>query len=308
VVNCLVVGGNGFLGSYVVDALVNAGHQVSVFDRFSTETPVYNADGVRRIVGDFMNRAQVRDALVGQHSVFHFLSTTTPASAENEPTLDIRTNVSASVDFLQLAVDAGASRIYFASTGGAIYGDHDLERITEEVIPAPVSPYAIGKQSIEGYLRYFGVKYGLSSTSFRISNPYGARQRVTRKQGVIPIFLHRIAEGLSIDVYGDGSAVRDYIYASDVARMIVATVEQPILHPVYNIGSGEGTALADLVELAREITGRDVIVRRTEVPRTFVSRAVLDISRYAAEFGRPELVSLRRGIELTWQHTLEQLA
>jgi UDP-glucose 4-epimerase len=303
-----VVGGNGFLGSHVVDALAEAGHEVSVFDRFSTESTTYAATGVRRILGDFMNHAHVREAVAGQQYVFHFLSTTTPASAENDPTLDVRTNVSASIDFFRFAVDAGVERVYFASTGGAIYGDHGTSALTEDVLPEPVSPYAIGKQAIEGYLRYFRVKHGLESTSFRISNPYGARQRITRKQGVIPIFLHRIAEGLPIDIYGDGSAVRDYIYAGDVARMIVAAVGPPTAHSVYNIGSGEGTSLAELVELAREVTGRDVVVRTTGQPPTFVDRVVLDTSRYAAEFGRPELVPLRRGMELTWQHTLEQLA
>jgi UDP-glucose 4-epimerase len=145
VTRCLVVGGNGFLGSYVVDALVAAGHEVSVFDRFSSESATYRSAGVRRFAGDFLNHADVRGAVEGQQAIFHFLSTTTPASAEDEPTLDVRTNVAASIDLFQFAVDAGVSKVYFASTGGAIYGDHGLGSITEEMLPEPVSPYAIGK-------------------------------------------------------------------------------------------------------------------------------------------------------------------
>jgi UDP-glucose 4-epimerase len=308
VARCLVIGGNGFMGSYVVDELVAAGHDVSVFDRFSTDAPSYDADGVRKFAGDFLNHADVREAVAKQDYVFHFLSTTTPASADNEPTLDLRTNVAASVDLFELAVAAGVRKVYFASTGGAIYGDQNLSLISEGTLPEPVSPYAIGKQAIEGYLRYFAVRWGLDSTSFRISNPYGDRARVTRRQGVIPIFLHRIAAGQPIDVYGDGSAVRDYVYVRDVARMIVATVDRPTQFPVYNIGSGTATSLSELIGLAREVTGRSVEVRPTVAPKTYVDRAVLDISRYVAEFGAPELTPLRDGLELTWRHVLEQRA
>ena len=305
---CLVIGGNGFLGSYLVDALSGAGHEVRVFDRFSAGVASYRAAGIDRFVGDFLNHADVRQALRGQEYVFHFLSTTTPASAEDDPTLDVRTNVASSIDLFQFAVEAGVSRLFFASTGGAMYGDRDVERLTEDMLPAPVSPYAIGKQAIEGYLRYFAVKSGLASTTFRISNPYGPRQPLTRKQGVIPIFLQRIALGQPIELLGDGSSVRDYIYAEDVARMIVATIDRPNRYPVYNIGSGHGTSVSELVELAKELTGRSVITRELPAPSTFVARAVVDTSRYVAEFGRPELVPLRAGMQLTWEQTLEQLA
>jgi UDP-glucose 4-epimerase len=173
VARCVVVGGNGFLGSYMVDELVAQGHEVTAFDRFSASTPAYTASGVRTVVGDFLNTADLHDMLGGQDYVFHFLSTTTPASAEDDPSLDVRTNVSQSVQMLELAVEAGVSKVYFASTGGAIYGDQDAPLIGEDSLPVPVSPYAIGKQAIEGYLRYFHRKHGLESVSFRISNPYG---------------------------------------------------------------------------------------------------------------------------------------
>ena len=200
--NCLVVGANGFLGSHLVDVLSARGHHVTAFDRFSGEQR-YTATGVRRLVGDFMNRADLRGALEGQQHVFHFLSTTSPATSEGDPTLDVRTNVAGSIALFELAVDAGVERIAFASTGGAIYGDQTSALITEQALAMPISPYAIGKLTIEGYLRYFERKHGLQSVSFRISNPYGPRQHPHTKQGVIPIFLQRIAEGLPVTVLGD---------------------------------------------------------------------------------------------------------
>ena len=305
--DCLVIGGNGFLGSHLVDALVERGHRVSAFDRFSSE-PLYTAKGVTRLVGDFRNRAELSDALAGQQNVFHFLSSTTPATSEDDPILDVHTNLADSVALLELAVGAGIRRVFFASSGGTIYGDQPAERITEDALPLPISPYAIGKLAIEGYLRYFQRKHGLESVSFRISNPYGPRQHPNKKQGVIPIFLQRIAEGLPITVLGDGTMTRDFVYVEDVARMVADTVEGTPAHPVYNIGSGHGATVNDVLALAREITGREISVRYAPRPVTFVDRSVLDVGRYAAEFGRGASVSLREGMELTWRDTLEQLA
>jgi UDP-glucose 4-epimerase len=301
VANCLVVGGNGFLGSELVDALVAAGHEVTAFDRFSQSEPLWQADGVERIAGDFFDTADLSAAVVGRDYVFHFLSTTTPATAEADPTLDLRTNVAQSVELFRLAADAGVQHVYFASTGGAMYGDAGQGLLSEETVAAPVSPYAIGKLAIEGYLRYFRRTRGLASTVFRISNPYGPRQHPRKQQGVIPIFLDRIAQGLPVTIYGNGTPVRDFIYAPDAIRMITATVGEPTLHDLYNIGGGEAVTIAQVLALAKEITGLPVTVEHRELPATFIDRVVLDIDRYTTEFGAPDLLPLRDGIERTWR-------
>jgi len=304
VARCLVIGGNGFVGSWLVDQLVRDGHEVAVFDRFSAGI-VYRSSSVRRVVGDFMNLANVRTALAGQEYVFHFLSTTTPASAEDDPTLDVRTNIASSIELFQLAVDAGVSGLYFASTGGAIYGDQPPGSITEEALPLPMSPYAIGKLAIEGYLRYFERKHGLSSVTFRISNPYGPRQRANKKQGVIPIFLHAALEHEPLTQYGDGSMVRDFIYVEDAARMMAAVVGRNAQHRVYNIGSGLGHSVAEVIDVVRTVSGTAVEVVQLPTPSTYVDRIVLDTTRYTAEFGPSEFLSLDEGTRRTWAAMLE---
>lgn len=303
---CLVVGGNGFLGSHVVDELAALGHEVTAFDRFSSRPAAWSAAGVATIRGDFMDTSALRAAVEGQDHVFHFLSSTTPVTADGDPSLDIRTNVAQSVELFKAAAEAGVSRVYFASTGGAMYNSHSDDPVSELTLPHPVSPYAIGKQAIEGYLRYFHQKHGLESVSFRISNPYGARQPSDRKQGVIPIFLHRIAAGLPIEVFGDGSMVRDYIYVTDAVRMIAQTIDQPLRHTLYNVGSGVGTSVAELVELAKEITGMPVTVEHRDPLPTAVDTVVLETERYAEEFGPQTLVSLRDGMKRTWDATLAE--
>jgi UDP-glucose 4-epimerase len=298
--NCLVIGANGFIGSHLVDELVGNGHSVTAFDRFSHEIGQFIAPGVRQLAGDFLNQAEVADAVIGQDYVFHFVSTTTPATAENDPTLDVRTNISSSIELFESCVAAGVRKVIFASTGGAIYGDHGGIKLTEEMVPLPVSPYAIGKLAIEGYLRYFGAKHGLDSVSFRISNPYGPRQRSNKKQGVIPIFLHRIAAGQPITVFGDGQMIRDYLYVTDAVRMIAGTVGQHTSHSLYNIGSGEGATLNEVLTVIERVTGVAPLIESRPTPSTFIDRVVLDTDRFTTEFGYDRFVTLEDGIAATW--------
>lgn len=303
---CLVIGANGFLGSHLVDELTRRGHDVTAFDRFSASQPLYGAENVATVVGDFLNHADVARALVGQELVFHFVSTTTPMSAEDDPTLDVRTNVASSIDLFGLCVEAGVRKVYFASTGGAIYGDQAGAPLTELALPQPVSPYAIGKLTIERYLHYFERKYALRSVALRISNPYGPRQGANKVQGVIPIFLRRLHQGLPLTIFGDGSMVRDYLYVTDAARMVADTAGLDTAHSLYNIGSGVGTSITDLVETIRQVTGRSPEVEYAPVPQTFVDHAVLDVGRFDQEFGVSDTVSLRAGVDLTWQGILKE--
>jgi UDP-glucose 4-epimerase len=301
VARALVVGANGFIGSHLVDALVGAGHEVAAFDRFSTGTPTFEAPGVRMIRGDFLSRSDLDDAVRGQELVFHLLSTTTPATAEGDPTLDIRTNLVQTVQLLESCVRAGARRVYFGSTGGAIYGSQGHEEYAEVDLAMPVSPYGIGKLSVEHYLHFFRAKYGLESTILRISNPFGPRQRPNRRQGLIPIALRQISQGLPVTRYGDGSMVRDYIFVDDLVRMIMAMVGRETRFDVYNMGSGHGTSVTEVFESLRRVTGRDFEVREEPVPPTFVDRVVLDTRRYRQEFPAVDLTSLDDGIERTWE-------
>ena len=302
---CLVIGGNGFVGSWIVDELVARGHDVTALDRFSAGSTTYRSDRVTRLVGDFMNHSTVREALAGQEFVLHFLSTTTPASAENDPTLDVRTNIASSIELFQMCVSAGVSCVYFASTGGAIYGDQPAGAIREDALPLPISPYAIGKLTIEHYLRYFHRKFGLKSVSFRISNPYGPRQHSNKTQGVIPIFLNAARRGEPLVRYGDGSMVRDFIYVEDAAKLIANVVGQRVNYDVYNIGSGSGHSVSEVLQVVREVSGIEVEVIERVQPSTYVDHIVLDTFRYAQEFGMIDFVSLHEGVKRTWTELIQ---
>ncbi len=297
---CLVVGGNGFLGARLADELAESGHEVSAFDRFSRGHQTFKSARVKRIVGDFLSRADLESAVNGQDFVFHFLSTTTPATADSEPTLDIRTNISQSVELLELAAEAGVSRFFYASSGGAIYGAQPDERYSEDMPLAPISPYGIGKLAVERYLEYFSMKNGLRSTSLRISNPYGANSNTSKRQGIIPIVLNRIQDGEPIVKLGDGSMVRDYIYVDDLIARVVRMLDTEPQHPVYNLGSGQGHSVNQVLDAIRSVTGEDFDVVTAPKPPTFVDRVILDVGRYREEYGTHPDLSLHDGISRTW--------
>ena len=294
------------MGSHLVDMLVEAGHEVAVFDRFSTTSTRYVSTSVTAIVGDFVDNVQVSHALHGQEFVFHFLSFTTPVTAEGDPSLDIETNLTLTVSMLRSAALQGVRKIFFASTGGAIYGPQQQESFTENDRTLPVSPYAIVKLSIENYLRYFKATFGLDYMVFRISNPYGARQKAATPQGLIPVALHRLQAGLPIVRFGDGSMVRDYVHANDVTKMISIALAGGGSFDTYNVGRGEGHTVDQVLQMIKNVTQLNFDVTVTEMPVTFVQRSVLNMDRFRSDFGRFDYVPLEDGIARTWdemQHT-----
>lgn len=302
----LVIGGNGFIGSHLVDALVDRGFAVSVFDQFSRSAPHWERPGPKIIDGNFLNRGDVAEAVKGMDLVVHMLSTTDPATARNDPTLDLRTNVLGSVALFEECVAAEVGHVYYSSSGGAIYGDQNQRLFSEESRTLPISPYAIGKLTIESYLRFFSREYGLRSTTFRISNPYGTRQNPHKRQGIIPIFLRDLLFGRPLTVMGDGSMVRDYIYVNDLARILAEMMSVGPKEQVYNVGSGVPTSINDIVRCVLEVTGKSPEITRIEAPTTYVKHVTLDISRLRGEFGEFEITPLEEGIGKTWEEIREQ--
>ncbi|WP_327015916.1 NAD-dependent epimerase/dehydratase family protein [Cryobacterium sp. MP_3.1] len=299
----MIIGANGFIGSHLVDELVRRGHTVRAFDRFSSQHRSYVSDQVESMAGDFLNDADLKRAVLGQDVVYHFLSTTTPATAQADPTMDVRTNVAQSIALLQSCVQVGVRRVYFASTGGAIYGDQSLTEYKEEDATLPISPYGIGKLSIENYLRYFRVTEGLESVVLRISNPYGPRQTGNRGQGLIPIALKQIAAGNPVVRLGDGSMVRDYLYVEDLVRMIGLMSDTEPRHSMYNLGSGHGASVNEVLTVIGEVLGREFKIVGRDSPATYVSKVILNTDRFHDEFRDTNLTSLHTGIA----NTLQQL-
>ncbi len=299
---CLVLGGNGFIGSHLAEGLVKAGYDVKIFDNFKRGTKNLDAiiDKIEIIKGDFWNEDDVCDALKDIDFLFHYISTTTPATAIKNPICDIESNIIGSVKLFQNAVLNNVKKIIFPSSGGTIYGDSTGVPMKETDQLNPINPYAISKLTIEKYLHYFNQVHGMDYTILRYSNPYGERQNPSGKQGVIPIFLNKIKHGEQPVIYGDGSMVRDYIYVKDAVDATLAIFKEKTNEKVFNVGSGYGVSLNELIDIMSDVVGQKILPYYTENSGTYIPKIVLDISRIQNTTGWRPTTELSDGVNKTW--------
>jgi UDP-glucose 4-epimerase len=305
-----VLGANGFLGSHIVDALAARGHLVIAFDKFDSRPNQFAlAQNVRVVDGDFFNAAELSLALVDADTVIHLVSTTTPIAAEADPIRDIAQNLLGSVTlFQQCAALSNVQRVVFSSSGGTVYGPAIAALLHEDMPTRPVSPYGICKLATENYLAFFGATTGLSSVSLRVANPYGDRQPLGRNQGVIPVFIENLLQGRPVMVYDDGAMVRDFIHIWDVSAAFVTVVEaESPQHRVYNVGSGVGKSVAEVLNTVAKAIDVVPVVEHQPTPRSFVPAAVLDTTRFRSEFGWEPQLELAAGIAQTVAYVRQAL-
>lgn len=297
---CLIFGGNGFIGSHLVEELVKEGYDVAVFDKSDIKKLDPIIDKIDIIKGDFLNENDVSSAMKDIDFVFHYISTTTPAIATKDPIYDIESNIIGSVKMFQCATKNNVKKIIFSSSGGTIYGEKVNVPCGEMDPVNPVNPYAISKLTIEKYLHYFNYIYGIDYTIFRYSNPYGERQSPLGKQGVIPIFLNKIKHYENPVIYGDGSMVRDYIYIKDAISATIAVLEKKTNEKIFNVGSMKGTSINELINIMSEVTSQKIIPEYIE-NTNYIPKIILDISRIKKEVGWEPTVDIHEGIKRTWQ-------
>lgn len=298
---CLVLGGKGFIGSHLVDGLLAAGHAVRVLDR--ADVPPLSAPAAIPQVewhdGDFTHEATVRQALDGCDVCFHLVSTTLPKSSNDDPLFDVESNVKGTVRLLNHAVSSGVKKVVFTSSGGTIYGIPQTIPIPETHPTDPISSYGITKLAIEKYLHLFSHLHKLDYTTLRISNPYGERQRTRASQGAIAIFLGRVLRGETIDIWGDGTTLRDYVYIGDVTEALMMAAAHSGPERLFNIGSGAGLSLNDVLDEIERATG--LKSKRNYAPaRGFdVPRSVLSIARAKTGLGWEPRTSFAAGLNRT---------
>lgn len=300
---CLVLGADGFIGYHLTMGLLNAGHEVRAFCRLREGKPINLPEehsSMELFSGDFFKQGDLDRALSGIEYVFHLVSTTNPATSAQNPLLDIETNVRMSVELFQLCAAHKVRRVIFPSTGGAIYGRAVEHAFSEHDVAEPISPYAIGKQAIEGYLRFYDQAHDLDYLSFRISNPFGERQNIVGSQGVIPIFMKHLKDGSALTLYGDGSMIRDYIFVTDLTDAIVRSFDKPAKHHLYNLGNGLGVSLNQLIEKLERTTGMKAKIDSRPSRPSDIQNVVLDVSRFESEFGKLAKTPFEKALSTTW--------
>jgi UDP-glucose 4-epimerase len=287
----LVTGGAGFIGSHLVDALLDRGDAVSVVDDLSSGRRERVPDGVALHVTDI---AAIADAMAAERPdvVFHLAAQVDVRKSVADPAHDARVNVAGTASVLEAARVAGARRVLLASTGGALYGESAALPTPEASPLAPFSPYGASKAAAETYLALYTRLHGLSTMALRFGNVYGPRQDPHGEAGVIAIFAGASVEGREVTVYGDGSQTRDYVYVGDVVSGFLAAADSTATGPV-NVGTGIETSVLELVD-AIGVEPRFAPARTGEV-----ARSCLDVSRAAELLDWRAEVTLAEGIERT---------
>lgn len=295
----LVIGGNGFIGSHLTGRLLAEGHTVHVFDR-QPERYRKPIDGVIYHIQDFGNRAILADVLKHIDIVFHLVSTTVPKTSNNDPVFDVMSNVVESIYLLEQCAKKNVKKVVFVSSGGAVYGTPATLPVTEDSPLNPESSYGITKMTIEKYLSLFHHLYGLEYVIVRPSNPYGERQNFEGDQGVVAVFLGKLAKNETISVWGDGKAVKDYIYIDDLIDGIYKSAMCKTAHRIFNIGSGVGSSINDILKMMTKVVDRPITVKHLPKNVFDVTNIFLDISRAKNELCWSPKISLKVGLSRTW--------
>lgn len=303
-----VTGGTGFLGSHIVELLLQQGHDITVLTSSSSIHPNIQPfqDQINIVRGNFGNHQLVLQHLTAVDIIIHIAWTTVPKTASENPIYDAQSNIIGSIHLLEAAVEAKVKKVIFVSTGGALYGVPMYTPIDEQHPIRPISAYGISKMAFERYLHFFYQNKGLDYTIFRIANAYGTRQNLTKNQGVIGIWLQKILQHQAIEIWGDGEVVRDYIYATDVARSIVHSLDYIGKSKVFNIGSGVGYSLNEILQVCKQVSQKDPMVQYLDGRSFDVSVNILSIKRAQEVLGWQPIVSIEEGIQQTWDWLIKQ--
>lgn len=254
----LVTGGAGFIGSNLVDKLIEIGHTVVVVDNLSTG----NADFLSPLALFYQQDIRdykVLDMIFESHKfdyVFHLAAQISVPDSVKNPNKDAEINIMGTLNLLELCLKYGVKKLIFSSTGGAIYGDNAPIPTSEEYCPHPMSPYAISKLASENYIKFFSDQYSLNYSILRYSNVYGPKQTPKGEAGVVAIFTEKMLNNEETYIYGDGEQVRDFVHVYDVVEANIISLQKGDKE-VINISTNLKTTINELFDIMKKEIGYD---------------------------------------------------
>jgi UDP-glucose 4-epimerase len=309
---CLVTGGAGFIGSNLVQKLLDRGDSVRILDNFATgkrQNVTGFGDRVEVIEGDIRSYHIVREAVDGIDVIFHEAALPSVPRSIKDPITTHEVGVNGTLNVLQSARDCNVKRVIFASSS-SIYGNNPVLPKHEGLTPAPLSPYAVSKLTCEHYLQVFFQLYGLETVTLRYFNVFGPRQDPSSQySAVIPKFIALMRNGERPTIYGNGEQSRDFTYVDNVvhANLLAATVETGVAGGVFNAACHDQITLNDLVHSLNGAIGTSIEPMHTEPRLGDIQHSFAAIDKFKDATGYEPLVSFTEGIKRTVEWYSRQL-
>ena len=299
----LVTGGGGFIGSHIVERLLNDGERVRVLDNFATGSRANLLpfmDDIELVEGDLQSYERAHTAVRGCDAVFHQAALPSVPRSVQDPLTSNASNVIGTLNVLLAARDEGVRRVVFASSS-SVYGSNPTLPKVEDLPTLPFSPYAVAKLAAEGYCRSFTAVYGLETVALRYFNVFGPRQDpLSQYAAVIPNFITAALEGGTITINGDGEQSRDFTYVENVVEAnLAAMAAEGAAGKAYNVACGERVSLNDLVRQLAQLTGRELDPIHGPDRAGDVKHSQADISAAERDLGYRPIVDFEEGLRRT---------
>lgn len=301
-VNTLLLGGAGFIGTNLALSMVaDKRTRLTIADRnyekLSAIIPGSLNVTYKKI--DFSESTDFDELVKGQDVVYHLISTIIPGTSNRHIPEELSANIIVTAKLLDACVRQKVRKVVFLSSGGAVYGKKGQCPIEEDMVTYPITSYGVQKLTIEKLLYLYRYLYHLDYRVIRLANPYGPYQRPNGGLGVITTFLYKALLNEPIQVFGDGSVVRDFIYIDDAVKAIRKIADGESEYRIFNLGSGIGHSVKQIIEAIEKVLGKSLKVayvsgRKSDVPVNY-----LDISRYESLYGKLDHRPLEDGIRET---------
>ncbi len=293
----LVLGGQGFIGHNLCIKLKKQNHEVVVFSNNIDEDRLI--DDIVYIQGDFTKLENYSRMFDNVDIVYHLISTTNATNSNSNMIFDIESNVINTIKLLDIIKNKNIKKIIFTSSGGTVYGIPENIPINETDKNYPICSYGITKLMIEKYLHLYNYLYKLDYQILRVANPYGPFH-ISGNQGLINVYLNQLYNGQTLEVWGDGSVGRDYIYIDDLTEAMYLAMITPTIEKILNIGSGDVTTVNNVLDIIKSTISKEVIVEYKNSRSIDVPINVLDITKAKKELGWEPRIGLQEGIKLTY--------
>lgn len=297
----LILGGNGFIGSNLAEFFVKKGNSVIVFGKKESDYKNLDSifDKIKIIKGDFTD-SETLEKIFNKNNidiVINLVSSVIPATPFDEVVKN--TEINSTIKLLDIMNKNNVKKIVFLSSGGAIYGMNG-KKINKENSPTrPINFYGWLKLTLENYIQMCHRTQGIDYLILRVSNVYGERQNLKGCQGVVGITLGKLIRGEQIEVWGDGSVIRDYIYIKDLCEDLYFLIQKNRWNDIYNIGSGQGTSINEIMNIIKKVSKIDFKINYQKGRSVDVPVNILDVSKFAS-FKKNKLTPLSKGIKETY--------